>query len=337
MKATKYYKYIKSIFCVLALAALLITASCDLTYTQDVPSATPAPALQSETNGTAVTSPDNIPEYSGSPYIAINDNIPFFKEYEVTAESFEEYSRLDSLGRCGKATACIGKDLMPTEERGSIGQIKPAGWHTVKYDFIDGKYLYNRCHLIGYQLTGENANERNLITGTRYLNVEGMLPFENMVADYIKETYNHVLYRATPVYDGDNLLASGVLLEAKSVEDDGDGILFNVYIYNVQPGVIIDYSNGESEVDKSCALNQTQESESTAAATPQTGDTPAVKIGDLSKDQWEGEYVCSVNSKIFHRFGCKYAENIHIKNALWWSERDDAIKAGFAPCGTCKP
>lgn len=188
----------------------------------------------------------SIPEYSGSAYSVINNNIPFFSEEEYTLTSFESYSELDYLGRCQTAYANLCIDTMPTEKRGSIGQIKPTGWHTVKYDFISGKYLYNRCHLIGYQLSAENANRQNLITGTRYLNTEGMLPFENMTADYIKETGNHVLYRVTPVYDGENLLADGVLMEAYSVEDGGDGICFNVFCYNVQPGVEIDYKTGDS-------------------------------------------------------------------------------------------
>lgn len=163
---------------------------------------------------------EDIPEYAGNPYIAINDNIPFFSNDELTTNSFENYSQLDSLGRCGVCTASIGKDLMPTEKRGEIGSVKPTGWQTAKYENVDGKYLYNRCHLIGYQLTAENANKQNLITGTRYLNVQGMLPFENMVADYIKETNNHVLYRVTPIFEENNLVANGVLMEAKSVEDN---------------------------------------------------------------------------------------------------------------------
>lgn len=190
-----------------------------------------------------------IPEYEGKPYVAVNNNVPFFKEEELKKTSYEKYSELDSLGRCGVVSACVGKDLMPREERGSIGHIKPSGWHTVKYDIVDGKYLYNRCHLIGFQLTGENANERNLLTGTRSMNVDGMLSFENMVADYVKETGNHVLYRVTPMYEGTNLLAKGVLIEGKSVEDDGEGILFNVFVYNVQDGVIIDYKTGRSRLD----------------------------------------------------------------------------------------
>lgn len=180
------------------------------------------------------------------PYIVVNNNVPYFEESDYTTKAFEEYSELDSLGRCGVAYANICKEIMPTKERGSISSIKPSGWQTKKYDIVDGKYLYNRCHLIGYQLSGENANKKNLITGTRYMNVEGMLPFENMVADYVKETNNHVLYRVTPIFDGDNLVASGVLIEAKSVEDDGEGIELCVYCYNIQPGIEIDYATGDS-------------------------------------------------------------------------------------------
>ena len=191
----------------------------------------------------------DIDKFTGYNYIELNGNIPVFEEID-TSKSFEEYSELDSLGRAGSAFANIGVDLMPTEKRGSIGMIKPSGWHTIKYDIVDGKYLYNRCHLIGYQLTGENANEKNLITCTRQMNTKGMLDFENKVADYIKSTNNHVLYRVTPVYKDDNLLATGVIIEAKSVEDNGEGILFNVFVYNIQNGIEIDYKTGESSLTK---------------------------------------------------------------------------------------
>ena len=192
---------------------------------------------------------ESIPEFSSEPYVVINENIPEFNEDEkTTTESFEEYSELDELGRCGVAFANVGKETMPTKERGSIGQVKPSGWHTVKYDVVDGKYLYNRCHLLGYQLTAENANKKNLITGTRYLNIDGMLSFENMVADYVKETGNHVLYRVTPIFEGDNLVASGVQMEGYSVEDNGQSICFNIFAYNDQPGVSIDYATGESQL-----------------------------------------------------------------------------------------
>ena len=189
---------------------------------------------------------EEIPAFSGEPYVAVNGNVPFFVEEEYTTESYEFYSELDELGRCGMTMACIGVDIMPTEERGNIGSVKPSGWHSVKYDCVDGKYLYNRCHLIGFQLAGENANKKNLITGTRYLNIEGMLPFEDMVADYVKETENHVLFRVTPIFEGDNLVATGVLMEGWSVEDSGESICFCVFAYNAQPGIVIDYATGDS-------------------------------------------------------------------------------------------
>jgi len=193
---------------------------------------------------------EEIPPFSGITYIPINNNVPFFMPEEITDESFEYYSELDELGRCGVTMACIGTDIMPREERGEIGSVRPTGWHSVKYDIVDGKYLYNRCHLIGFQLAGENANARNLITGTRYLNIEGMLPFENLVADYVQETNNHVLYRVTPLFEEDNLVAHGVLMEGYSVEDSGDGVCFCVYAYNVQPGIYIDYKTGNSREER---------------------------------------------------------------------------------------
>ena len=218
-----------------------------------------AQSVQTQPSTEVTLSAADIPAYAGDPYVTINDNVPQFLETDLATSSYEYYSDLDDLGRCGVVYACIGTDLMPTEERGNIGSVKPSGWHTVKYDIVDGKYLYNRCHLIGYQLSGENANVNNLITGTRYLNAEGMLPFENMVADYVKETGNHVLYRVAPVFEGNNLVASGVQIEAQSVEDQGEGILFNVYCYNVQPGVTIDYATGDS------ALAENAEAQSNAA------------------------------------------------------------------------
>ena len=210
-------------------------------------------ALQQETPSISSFDLASIPEYSGKPYVAVNGNNPYFTESDYTTVAFENYSQLDSKGRCGVAFANICLDIMPTEERGNIGSVKPSGWHTVKYEIVDGKYLYNRCHLIGFQLAGENANEQNLITGTRYMNVDGMLPFENMVAAHVKETENHVLYRVTPIYDGNNLLASGVLMEGWSVEDNGEGICFNVFCYNVQPGIKIDYATGDSEAEDGSA------------------------------------------------------------------------------------
>lgn len=252
---------------------------------------------------------EDIPAYSGEPYVEVDGNVPDFAEEDRVAESFESYAPLDSLGRCGTAYACISTDLMPTEERGSIGQVKPSGWQTVKYDFVDGKYLYNRCHLIGYQLTAENANEENLITGTRYFNVEGMLPFENMVADYIKETGNHVLYRVTPVFEGDNLVASGVQMEALSVEDEGDGICYNVYCYNVQPGVEIDYATGESR----------------EADTEQTDGATETQ-----------EYVLNTASKKIHLPDCASVDSIGEKNKeTYTGSYADLLAQGYTPCGNC--
>lgn len=196
------------------------------------------------------SSSDRIPEYNGYAYIEINNNRPFFEKEEISKEAFETYSDLDAYGRCGTAYANVCQELMPTQERGEIGMIRPSGWHTVKYpEVIEDLYLYNRCHLLGYQLTGENANEKNLITGTRYMNIEGMLPFENEVASYVRETNNHVMYRVTPIFNGSNLLADGVLMEAYSVEDSGAGVEFCVFVYNVQPGIEIDYKTGDSKAE----------------------------------------------------------------------------------------
>lgn len=256
--------------------------------------------------------------YDGKPYVVINDNNPDFTDANMTTTSFESYGELDGLGRCTTAFANIGKDLMPTEKRGSIGEVKPTGWQTVKYDNVDGKYLYNRCHLIGYQLTGENANEKNLITGTRYLNVDGMLPFENMVADYIKETNNHVLYRVTPVFAGDNLVASGVQMEAKSVEDNGDGILFNVYCFNAQPGIAIDYATGDSHQDDSVVADA---SKSTAAS-----------------DANVQTYVLNTNTKKFHKESCNSAKSMDASNKkIYTGSRQEIIDMGYEACGVCKP
>lgn len=262
---------------------------------------------------------EDVPAYSGEPYVVLDGNEPAFSQEDRTSTtSFESYSPLDALGRCGTAYANVGTDLMPTEDRGDIGQVKPTGWHTVKYDCVDGKYLYNRCHLIGYQLTGENANEENLITGTRYLNVEGMLPFENLVADYIKETGNHVLYRVTPLFEGDNLVASGVEMEALSVEDEGDGVSFHVYVYNVQPGVEIDYATGESW-ESGQASSAPQESQSSAA--------------EEARD-----YVLNTSSHKFHLPSCSSVETMSEKNREdYHGAREELLAQGYEPCGSCNP
>jgi DNA-entry nuclease len=256
---------------------------------------------------------DNIPPFADSAYVVINENVPEFAQDDLTEQAFETYSDLDSLGRCGPAYANICQELMPTEERGEIGSVKPSGWQTVKYDHVDGKYLYNRCHLIGFQLAGENANEKNLITGTRYMNVEGMLPFENLVADYVKETDNHVLYRVTPVFEGNNLVASGVHMEALSVEDDGEGVCFNVYVYNNQPGVSIDYATGESWLSSN--PQQTAESEA-------SGDT----------------YILNTSSHKFHEPSCPGVTSMNEENKeIYTGDRESLIAQGYSPCGQCNP
>ena len=265
------------------------------------------------------TAIDGIPAFSGDPYVSINGGQPQFTEDELTTTSYEHYSELDGLGRCGVVMACCGRDLMPTGERGSISSVYPSGWVQAKYDFVDAKYLYNRCHLIGWQLTAEDANERNLITGTRYINIEGMLPFENMVADYIKETGNHVMYRVTPIYEGENLVASGVQMEGYSVEDNGEGICFNVYCYNVQPGVEIDYATGASWL---------------------SGETPPAvdKEPETEKAQLEAEgtYVLNVSSKRIHMPYCSSVEDMKPENRKdYTGETAPLLEQGYTTCGTC--
>ena len=253
-----------------------------------------------------------VPAYSGEPYVVVNNNIPFFKDSDLTTEAFEKYSDLDSLGRCGAAYANVCQEIMPTEKRGAIGMVKPTGWQTVKYDWVDGKYLYNRCHLIGYQLSGENANEKNLITGTRYLNVDGMLPFENLVADYVYETDHHVLYRVTPVFENSNLVASGVLMEAQSVEDDD--VLFCVYCYNVQPKVTIDYATGESHASEDTNIQETSQS---------TG---------------EQTYIVNENTKKFHLPSCSSVKDMNSGNKREFTgDRQELLDEGYSACKTCHP
>jgi len=288
------YRWLPHLFQLLALLAVL--SGCALE-----PPPTPVQAQMTL---------QDIPPFSGEPYVELNGGRPDFTEGELTTEAFEIYSGLDALGRCGAAYANICPELMPTEERGGIGQIKPSGWHTVRYDgLVDGNYLYNRCHLIGYQLAGENANERNLITGTRYMNVDGMLPFENLVADYVQETGNHVLYRVTPVYDGSDLVAGGVQMEALSVEDEGEGVCYNVYVYNAQPGVVIDYATGESWLE---------------------GETPA--------DGAAFTYILNTRSKRFHDPGCSGVTSMSEANKeTFTGGRDELIAMGYSPCGQCQP
>lgn len=291
---------------------------------EETPSANNEPAAQEQVETTpqeeqpqkgdaSTYTLDDVPAYSGEPYVEINGNKPNFTDEDKARDTFEEYSPLDYLGRCGVAFMLASEETMPTEDRGDIGDVKPSGWHTVRYNgVVDGNYLYNRCHLLGFQLSGENANERNLITGTRYMNTEGMLPFENHIADYIDATGNHVLYRVTPIYTGENLVADGVQMEACSIEDKGNGINFNVFCYNVQPGVVIDYATGES------TLEETPEEESTTGI--------------------EQHYILNTNSKKFHYPDCSSVDDMSAKNKQDYAgTREDLINQGYDPCGRCNP
>ena len=258
-------------------------------------------------NSDAITL-DEIPAWSGEPYVELNGNIPVFGEVDPDLGPYEEYYELDELGRCTQAVSCVSTMLMPTEERGNISEVKPTGWQRVEYDFIDGGLLYNRCHLIAYQLTGENANEKNLITGTRYMNEEGMNPFEIMVGDYVRETGNRVLYRVTPIFEGDELLARGVQMEAWSIEDNGEGICFNVYCYNVQPGIEIDYATGDNSLMETACDHEAQ------------------------------DYVLNTNTLKYHLSTCEGVSDISEENAASFTGCYETLDArGYLPCGTCRP
>ena len=289
----------------------------------------------------------DVPAYNGKAYVAINNNEPFFSQADYTTQSFERYSSLDSLGRCGVPFANVGKDIMPTEDRGDISSVTPSGWKNKNYgDLIDGGYLYNRCHLLGFQLTGENANEKNLITGTRYLNIEGMLPFENMIADYVKETNNHVLYRVTPIFEGSNLLASGVLMEGYSVEDEGEGISFCVYCYNVQPGIVLDYATGESYAEGASEkakdetfsnTNQPANITQTPQPTPEPEPTtPAVT--PVETPTQTADYILNTNTHKFHYPDCSSVKSMKESNKEYFTgSREEIINRGYDPCGRCNP
>ena len=309
----------------------------DTQESQQVTSATDVPTGE----GTSAFSLREIPAYSGTPYTEVNGNQPYFTEEELTTQSFETYSELDSLGRCGVAYANVGQDLMPTEPRGEIGAVKPTGWHLVKYDNVDGKYLYNRCHLIAYMLAAENANPQNLITGTRYLNVQGMLPFETKVCDYVKNTGNHVMYRVTPIFDGDNLLADGVLMEAYSVEDAGEGISFCVFAYNVQPGIGIDYATGDNWAEGSGTYQSTVASVAEETPVPQPETDTAVQItpeSSVSQESRETTYVLNTNTKKFHYPTCSSVDDMKEKNKqIYTGSRDEVINMGYVPCKRCNP
>ena len=304
-------------------AALTACGAADGTWTGTA--GVPDPAVQAESADTIA----EVPEYDGVPYVEINDNEPEFTEAELTTESYEEYSELDPLGRCGTAEACIGEDLMPDGEREDISEVEPTGWENREYDIVDGGYAYNRCHLIGFQLSGENANEENLITGTRYMNTEGMLPFENMVAEYVQETDNHVMYRVTPVFEGDDLVASGVQMEAESVEDGGAGICFNIYVYNVQPEIIIDYSTGANWADTDSGNEKTADISAADDSDAENGEDQEPK---------EQTYILNKNTKKFHKPECSSVDDIKAENKSGFTgTREELIEDGFDPCGKCRP
>ena len=297
--------------------------------------------VYAETDKSVAVNIKNVPQYSGTPYVEINNNEPSFSENDV--DRVEEYSELDKLGRCGPAFANVGKEIMPTNPRESIRDIRPSGWHTVKYDdIIEDRYLYNRCHLIAFMLAGENANERNLITGTRYFNVEGMLPFENQVADYVQSTGNHVLYRVRPIFKGDDLVARGVQMEAKSVEDGGKGVSFNVYCYNVQPGIRINYKDGSSQPESKVQKNKNNKSNKTKK-TKKTKKKQTNKPKTKQKAEADNgpqvslHYIANTNTKKFHISTCRAVKMMKAKNMDESDDRDELISRGFVPCKICWP
>lgn len=285
-----------------------------------VPEQTSSIRQISDEIGTEDVNSFDFPVYNGEEVICLNNNLPSIQESDLVTEDYISLCDLDALGRCGPATACIGLQLLATEPRGSIGMIKPSGWHTIRYEFVDGKYLYNRCHLVAYQLCGVNSDERNLITGTRYLNLEGMLTLENQVYSYVVSTGNHVFYRVTPRFLGENLLATGVEIEAYSIEDQGKGICFHVFCFNVQPGVVIDYATGGSYVETTITRNNSDVESS--AFVPSEGVT----------------YILNTNTKRFHNPTCKSVQEMKAKNRKeFFGTRDELIEQGFIPCGRCNP
>ncbi len=289
-----------------------------------------------------VEAAESAASFAGSASVAINNNVPEFTADEITTVSYESYGNFDFLGRCTAAIACVGKDIMPTEERGSIGSVKPTGWNQNKYPGIvnsEPPYLYNRCHLIGYQLTGENANEKNLITGTRYFNIEGMLPYENRVAGYVESTGNHVMYRVTPIFSGNNLLCDGVKMEAYSVEDGGSGVSFNVFCYNVQPGVLINYADGSNQLDEGFVITSNEiEQEITKSSPAQAETTVEAQIEQAGPPSQSASYIANKNTKKFHYPSCSSVSDMKEKNKLYYEgSRDDLINQGYVPCKRCNP
>lgn len=313
MKICTTKSKILALICILT---LLTTTGCSFNnnLTTDIQSTAESTTTNQLTSNTPQFNYNLIPEYTGNAFVEYNNNMPLFTPDEITTNSFESYTDLDELGRCGVTMACLSTETMPTEERGEIGSVKPSGWQTIKYnDIIDGNYLYNRCHLIGYQLSGENANIKNLITGTRYLNIEGMLPFENETADYIKETNNHVMYRVTPVFINDELVARGVLMEGYSVEDNGTGLQFCAFCYNVQPNITIDYKTGKSQLIETTKPSDTSETT--------TGTT----------------YILNINSKKYHIDpNCSAVKSMSESNKKEITITDNnPLPTDYTPCKLC--
>lgn len=285
----------------------------------------------------------DVPAFEGNPYVYVNDGEPTFTDEQRAAEpGHEHYGELDELGRCTATFAVVGPETQPTEKRGSIGEVRPSGWQMAKYDFVEGKYLFNRCHLLGYQLTGENANERNLITGTRYLNVQGMLPFENAVADYVDATGNHVLMAVMPVFEGSELVARGVHMMAESVEDGGEGVAFNVFCYNVQPGVVIDYGTGESMLEEDATplpdVSGAESAPDTASEGAGAGEASEKGATGSAEGKGTTEYVLNTNSKKFHLPSCSSVDQMSPKNREDVEDtRENLIAKGYDPCKRCNP
>lgn len=289
-------------------ALLILSLLCALCACQSAPSSN---SVQLVPSSETAFSFSDVPEYSGSAFVQLNGNQPYFSEENLTTDSYELYGELDGLGRCTTCIACVGEDLMPTQPRGNISEVKPTGWQSVQYDFVDGGSLYNRCHLIGFQLTAEDANENNLITGTRYMNLN-MESYESLIAEYVRDYHAHVLYRVTPVFAGENLLAEGVLLEGMSVEDKGASVCFCAFLYNVQPGVVIDYRTGDSCLE-----------------------SPSEEVLTIPEDC---DYVLNKSSKKFHLPTCESVWEMKAKNREFYSGSKEALyDMGYAPCQSCKP
>lgn len=295
------------------------TPSASATATSTTETAVQNNSIEGVYNAASSFNPNELGDYAGELVVRVNDGIPFFTDSEKqTYTAFENYSPLDSLGRVGVATACVGQEIMPTEDRGSISEVTPTGWNNENYNFVDGGWVYNRCHLIGFQLTGENANAQNLMTGTRTFNVDGMLPFENMVADHVKELGGHVMYRVTPVFDGNNLVAKGVLMEGWSCEDTGASVCFCSFVYNVEPGVSIDYATGQNHAT--------------------TGESGTVFADPASEPDVTATYVLNTNSKKFHLPDCSSVSRMSAKNRENYNgSRNALIQQGYEPCESCNP